>query len=59
MVWSAAFGEPQDGAEVADGRLEAAGGQPAAGLLVDGLPGREVLGELEPGGTGADQPAAR
>ena len=52
----AAVGEPEDGAEVVDDGLEAAGGEPAAGLLVDGLPGGEVLGQVAPGGAAADQP---
>jgi hypothetical protein len=40
-----------------DDRLEAAGGRPAAGLLVDGLPGREVLGKIPPGRAAADDPS--
>ena len=53
----AAGGEPEDGAEVVDDRLEAAGGEPAAGLLVDHLPGGEVVGQVAPGGAAADEPA--
>jgi hypothetical protein len=34
--------------------LEAAGGQPAAGLLVDHLPRREVLGHIPPRRASAD-----
>ena len=52
-----AGGEAEDGAEVVDDRLEAAGGEPAAGLLVDHLPGGEVLGQVAPRGAGADEPA--
>ena len=40
-----------------DERLEAAGGEPATGLLVDHLPGREVLGQRAPGGAATDEPA--
>ena len=39
-----------------DDGLEAAGGEPAAGLLIDHLPGREVLGQVTPGGAAADDP---
>ena len=53
----AAGGEPEDGAEVVDDGLEAAGGEPAAGLLVDRLPGGEVLGQVAPGGAAADEPS--
>ena len=51
---AAAVGEPEDGAEVVDDGLEAVGGQPSAALLIDGLPGWEVLGEIAPGRTGTD-----
>ena len=47
----------EHGAEVVDDGLEAAGGEPAAGLLVDRLPGGEVLGQVAPGGAAADEPA--
>jgi hypothetical protein len=40
-----------------DDGLEAAGGQPAAGLLIDGLPGREIRRQVAPGGAAADEPA--
>ena len=50
-------GEAEDGPQVVDDGLEAAGGQPAAGLLVDRRPGREVGREVTPGGAGADEPA--
>ena len=53
----AAGGEPQDGAEVVNDGLEAAGGQPAAGLLVDGLPRGEVLGQVAPRGAATDEPS--
>ena len=49
-------GEPQDGAEVVDDRLEASCGEPATGLLVDHLPGGEVLGQVAPGGAATDEP---
>ena len=52
-----ALGEAEHGAEVVDDGLEAAGGEPAAGLLVDRRPGREVLGDVTPLGAGADDPA--
>ena len=45
------------GAEVVDDGLEASRGEPAAGLLVDGLPRGEVLGQVAPGGAAADQPS--
>ena len=50
-------GEAEHGAEVVDDRLEASGGEPAPGLLVDHLPGREVLGEVAPRGSGPHRPA--
>jgi hypothetical protein len=51
-----AGGEAENGAEVVDDGLEAAGGQPAAGLLIDQLLGREVGWQVAPAGTGADDP---
>src|SRR5271165_937025 len=51
-----AGGEAEHGAEVVDHGLEAAGGQPAATLLVDHLPGREVLGQVAPRRAGANDP---
>jgi hypothetical protein len=51
-----ALGQPEHGPEVVDDGLEAAGIEPAAGLLVDRLQGREVLGQEPPGGAGADDP---
>ena len=39
-----------------DDGLEAAGGEPAAGLLIDRLPGGEILGKVAPGGAAADEP---
>src|SRR5262245_38415878 len=53
----AALGESEDGMEVVDDGLEAAGGEPAAGLLVDHLPGGEVGGQVAPGGAAADEPS--
>src|SRR5437763_1405532 len=52
----AAGGEPADRPEVVDDGLEAAGGQPPAGLLVDRLPGGEIRRQIAPGGAAADQP---
>ena len=52
-----AAGEAEHGAEVMDDGLEATGGEPSPSLLVDRRPGREVLGEITPGGAGADDPA--
>jgi hypothetical protein len=40
-----------------DDRLEAPGGEPAASLLRDHLPGEKVLGQVTPGGTTADDPS--
>ena len=40
-----------------DDGLEGAGGDPPAGLLIDHLPGREVLGEVTPRGAAAYHPA--
>ena len=51
-----AVGEAEHGAEVVDDGLEAAGGEPAPGLLIDHLPGRKVLGQVTPGRAGADDP---
>ena len=51
-----AGGKAEDGAEVVDDGLEAAGGHPAAALLVDHLPGGEVLGQVAPRRAGADDP---
>src|SRR5262249_13703986 len=48
--------EAEEGAEVVDDRLEAAGGQPAAGLLVDHRPGGGVLGQGAPRRARADDP---
>ena len=53
----AALGESRDGAEVVDDGPGAAGGDPAAGLVVDGVPGGQVVGGRPPGGPGADQPS--
>ena len=41
--------------EVMDDRLEAFGSNPALGLLVDGLPGRQVMRQHPPGRAGASQ----
>jgi hypothetical protein len=49
-------GEPEDRPEVVDDGLEAAGGEPPAGLLVDRLPRGEVLGEVTPRGATTDRP---
>jgi hypothetical protein len=49
--------EAEDGAEVVDDGLEAAGLQPAAALLVVRRPGGEVLGQVAPRRAGADDPA--
>jgi hypothetical protein len=38
------FGDPQDGAQVTDERLEDAGFDPALRLLIDDIPGRQVMG---------------
>lgn len=51
--------EPKDGAEIVHDGLEASGGEPAAGLLVDRFPGREVPGQVTPGGAGTDEPTQR
>lgn len=40
-----------------DHGLEAAGLDPALGLLIDQGPGREVMGNEPPGSSGADHPA--
>ena len=53
---TAVVGESEHRAEVVDDRLEAPGGEPPAGLLIDHLPGREVLRQVPPGGAAADQP---
>ena len=55
----AAVGEAEDGAEVVDDRLEATGGEPAPGLLIDRRPGREVRRQVAPGGAAADEPPRR
>jgi hypothetical protein len=39
-----------------DDGLEASGAQPAAALLIDRLPRREVLGQVAPLGAGANDP---
>jgi hypothetical protein len=41
----AAGGQPQQPAQVVGHRLEDPGGQPPLRLVVDGLPGREVVGQ--------------
>lgn len=41
-------GQAQQGAQVVGQRIEAAGCQPALSLLVDGLPGRKVVGHQAP-----------
>ena len=50
-------GFPQQHAQIVGHRLEDAGGQPAPGLLVDGLPRREVGRQQPPGRAGAHDPA--
>src|SRR5262249_43820334 len=52
-----AGGEAEDGAEGVDDGLEATGGQPAAALLGDHLPGGAVLGQVAPGVAGAGDTA--
>src|SRR5262249_1507067 len=42
---------------VVDDGLEAAGGEPASGLLIDHLPGGEVGRQVAPRGAAADEPA--
>jgi hypothetical protein len=49
-----AGGESEDGTKVVEDGLEASGGQPAAGLLIDHLPGGKVPGQVSPGRAGAD-----
>ena len=54
---SPAVGESKHGAEVVDYGLKAAGSKPAASLLVDHLPRREVLGQVTPRGAATDEPS--
>ena len=49
--------DAQQFAQVADDGLEAARLDPAARLLVDGVPGRQVVRQVAPGGARARQPA--
>jgi hypothetical protein len=50
-------GHPDDGPEVVGHDLEAPGGEPPAGLLINGGPEREVVGQVPPVGFRLDQPA--
>jgi hypothetical protein len=45
---AAAGGEPQQAAQIVDQPLEAPGAQPALRLLVDDLPGRQIVGHPAP-----------
>jgi len=49
-----ADGKTKQGAEIVDDGLETAGRQSAVALLVDHLPGREVLGQVAPRRAGGD-----
>src|SRR5262245_60087566 len=51
-----ALTQSQDGPEVMDHGLEAAGVDPPKGLLVDRLPRREMVGHHAPRGAGPDHP---
>src|SRR5215217_764636 len=53
----AAGGQAQDGPQVVNHRLEDSGVDPALGLLVDGLPRREVVWHHAPRGSGSHYPA--
>src|SRR5215217_5798596 len=52
-----AGGQAQDGPQVVNHRLEDSGVDPALGLLVDGLPRREVVWHHAPRGSGSHYPA--
>jgi hypothetical protein len=51
-----ADGEAEKGTEIMDDGLETADRGPASALLVNHLPGREVLGQVAPRRTGACDP---
>src|SRR3954465_9117739 len=56
-VGRAAGGQPQKCPEIVDHRLEDASREPPTGLLVDGLPRREIVGQHAPGSSGAYDPS--
>jgi hypothetical protein len=56
-VGDAALGQAEELAEFVYDGLEAAGGHPSPGLVVDGVPGGQVVGDEPPGRAGAHQPA--
>jgi hypothetical protein len=50
-------GDPQDGAQIVDQRFEDASFHPAPGLLIDDVPGRQVVGQPTPLGACPHNPA--